>query len=113
VGLIPNTPWNDRAIEQYDLESEFTLDLQPSWAQRPLLERGDVQPIVQTMQSYCPRRSYFIVTREQMAAMELLSGVPHSQIVRLHEQLLATPRLRLIFNNGDAQILVLRHGCAL
>jgi hypothetical protein len=65
------------------------------------------------MQSYCPRRSYFIVTREQMAAMELLSGVPHSQIVRLHEQLLATPRLRLIFNNGDAQILVLRHGCAL
>jgi hypothetical protein len=113
VGLIPNTPWNDRAIEQYDLETEFTLDLQPSWAQRPLLERGDVQPIVQKMQSYCPRRPYFIVTRGQMAAMELLSGVPHSQTVRLHEQLLATPRLRLIFDNGDAQILVLRHGCAL
>jgi hypothetical protein len=34
-------------------------------------------------------------------------------MVRLHEQLLATPRLRLIFNNGDAQILVLRHGCTL
>jgi hypothetical protein len=112
VGLSPYMPWNDRAIEQYDLESEFTLDLQPSWARRPLLERGDVQPVVQKLQSYCPRRSYFIVTREQMAAMELYSGVPHPQIVRLHEQLLATPRLRLIFNNGDAQILVLRHGCA-
>jgi hypothetical protein len=112
VGLIPNTPWNDRAIEQYDLETEFTLDLQPSWAQRPLLERGDMEPIVQKMQSYCPRRSYFIVTREQMAAMELLSGVPHPQTVRLHEHLLATPHLRLIFDNGDAQILVLRDGCA-
>jgi hypothetical protein len=53
------------------------------------------------------------VTREQMAAMELYSGVPHPQVVRLHEHVLATPRLRLIFNNGDAQILVLRHGCAL
>jgi hypothetical protein len=113
VGLIPNTPWKDRAIEQYDVESEFTLDLQPSWAQGPLLERGDVQLIVQKLQSYCPRRSYFIVTREQMAAMELWSGVPHPQLVRLQEQLLATPRLRPIFDNGDAQILVLRHGCAL
>jgi hypothetical protein len=112
VGLSSNIPWNDRAIEQYDRETVVTLDLQPSWAQRALLERGDVQPVVQTMQSYCPRRSYFIVTREQMAALELWSGVPHPQLVRLHEQLLATPRLRLIFNNGDAQILVLRHGCA-
>ena len=68
---------------------------------------------MQKMQSYCPRRSYFIVTGEQMAAMELWSGVPHPQMVRLREQLLATPHLQLIFDNGDAQILVLRHGCAL
>src|SRR5918912_1648525 len=99
VGLSSYMPSQDRAIEQYDVESEFTLDLQPSWAQRPLLERGDVQFIVQKMQSYCPRRSYFILTREQMAAVELLSGGPHPQMVRLHEQFLATARLRLIFNN--------------
>jgi hypothetical protein len=111
VSLSLYMPVQDRAIEQYDFEPEFNLDLQRNWAERALVERGDVHPVAQKMQSYCPRRSYFIVTREQMAAMELYSGVPHPQMVRLHKQLLASPRLRLIFNSGDAQILVLRHGC--
>ena len=38
---------------------------------------------------------------------------PLEHVVALREQLLATPHLQLIFDNGDAQILVLRHGCAL
>jgi len=112
VALSPYMASQARGIEAYDLQPEEPLDLQQSTADRALVDRGDTSSLLRKMRNACPRSSYLLITREQLAEMELFSGVDPDATRRLRARVLADPHLRTIFAERDATIQILRGGCS-
>jgi hypothetical protein len=59
--------------------------------------------------SYGSRPVYLILTHSQKAALELFNGFPPGLVNHLQHQLVTSKSLRVIYDNGDAQILVVAH----
>jgi hypothetical protein len=93
VALSSNTFWKFRDYELY----HYAVVSHEAQA-------GDVPAIVDRMQQGPGRPAYLLVTRSQLAALELQSGMTPSDLGRLVTDIEGDPKLRLVFSNQDVQI---------
>jgi hypothetical protein len=107
LALSSNLPWQSQDIEQYTYATITVLHPSPAEHQ---LEQGDISGVLRKMQySYGSRPVYLIITHSQKAALELFNGFPPDLVSHLQHQLVTSKSLRVIYDNGDAQILVVAH----
>jgi hypothetical protein len=106
VAASPNVPWLFQDGELYHYRTMSRLQPMPP---RDALTPAHVKAVVGTMSVLGPRPSYLVVTRSQKAALELFSHVSTSSVDAWERALVTSGRLRLIYDNGDAQIFILAH----
>jgi hypothetical protein len=97
VAVAPNLPWMYQDWEKYSYASGTGADL------------GSIAAIVQEMDQKKDTGSYLIVTRSEIAQLELDNGWSEEQVKRLETNLAHSQQLTRIFSNSDAQIYVLSH----
>jgi hypothetical protein len=70
---------------------------------------GSIAAIVQEMDQKKYIGSYLILTRSEIAQLELLDGWSDDRVKRLEKDLAQSQKLKRVFSNRDAQIFVLSH----
>jgi hypothetical protein len=97
VAVAPSLPWMYQDWEKY------------SYASVTGEEPGSIAAIVQKMDQRKYIDSYLILTRSEIAQLELNDGWSDDQVKRLEKELAQSQKLKLVFSNRDAQIFVLSH----
>jgi hypothetical protein len=97
------SPWQFRAIEQYD-----TYDMNDVLPEA--VANGDVNSVVQFIAEQSLPRSnaniYLLFTRAQKMTVEATTDFPPNALDRLEQALLASGKFKLLYKNTDAQVLV-------
>lgn len=96
-----NLPWKYEAYDKY----VYTEQVPPE-----ILETTDVAALVQLLTSDDYPATYFIVTRSQIAAVDLFSGLPADALGRLERALKASDKVKVVYSNPDATIFTLATG---
>lgn len=105
VGLSNDIPWKYKDFELYHYAT--IDDLAPAQRAR-VYEQHDITPVLGVMRSLKSHPVYLIVTRSERAQMTLFYGMSAAQMRQLQQAVSQSPALRLIYDNGDAQIYALR-----
>ena len=101
VALSGNAFWKSRDYELY----HYAVVSKEA-------QSGDVSAIVDRMRQTPGRPGYLLVTRAQLAALELQGGMTRSELDRLVSAIDGDPELRLEFANEDVEIFSLTGGAS-
>jgi len=91
----PNTPWKYQDIEKYK-----SLNI------TSYIQNHDVDGLYILMRDQYPK-SYLILTRSQEAYTELYHQFPPEDWDAFEADLVASPAFKVVYNTGDAKVLVL------
>ena len=111
LGLVPYSPFGLERIEVYTYDTLEPLSFSLETDKEGVARGNTIIPLINKLRSFCPRPSYFTISPEQIAEIELFSGVPSSSIARYMGLLHSSKSLQKVFNFDGAQVYRLAHGC--
>jgi hypothetical protein len=109
ISYSPNLPWRFAKYETYTYR---TLLFDPVWEQRDQ-RNPSTQADVAFISRLLRPRTYLILTRSQIADVDLRGPAAPGAVARLERELRRSPQLRVVYSNPDAVILAHRTGRSL
>jgi hypothetical protein len=100
-----NIPWQHRNEEMYEY-----VYLDESNAPNPppnRLAEIDADHVANVLRAKAHIGSYLIISRSQKAESDLISGVPAGTLDRLEQEILASGKFAVIYENQDARVFTL------
>ena len=110
VGETSDFPWAFMNYEFFDYE-RFAL-FKPEDRQRILSDPiGQFRHLMARSTDgncdWCHHHAYLLITRSQIAQVEMLGAMPHGSIERIERTLEASPYFRVLYRNPDGEVITL------
>jgi hypothetical protein len=109
ISYSPDLPWRFAKYETYKYRS---LLFDPVWEQRDQ-RNPSTQADVAFISRLLRPRTYLILTRSQIADVDLRGPAAPGTVARLERKLRRSPQLRVVYSNPDAVIFAHRTGRSL
>jgi hypothetical protein len=102
---VPNLPWQFQDFEKYDYSALINTSVADQLIANPADVSGAVNATYQMMADPKHLNSYLIITRSEVAYIELFQPVPPDSFDRFETALRQSPQFVVLYQQGDALIL--------